>query len=82
MPQQHKSLHMITEGLAIFILAPYLLYLSLTQHLNIFHRIALIIIVILTLIIDGYFLIQWYLDNSNILHPNVKFIKNVNIKKM
>lgn len=66
MPQQHKSLHMITEGLAIFVLAPYLLYLSLSQPLNMFHRIALIIIVILTLIIDGYFLIQWYLDNEQL----------------
>jgi len=57
MPAEDKRLHVVTEAIAVFILAPYLLYVS--RFTPGFHRYVVIIIALLTIIIDGYLLSKW-----------------------
>jgi hypothetical protein len=67
MPQEQKYLHIVTETIAVFVLVPFLFTLSLNKSLNIYSRIFLFITAILTIIIDGYLLVQWILQPEDIL---------------
>lgn len=58
MPEEHKIIHVITEAMAVFILAPYLIYLSFKQD-NPFDKYFLIFLAICTWVVDGYLLIMW-----------------------
>jgi hypothetical protein len=58
MPEAQRNLHIITESLAVFILAPILIYIGLKQK-NQWYKSFLIILGIGTLIVDGYLLSQW-----------------------
>lgn len=58
MPRKQKTLHIVTEILALPV-GIYLIYLGGTLDINIFHRIALGVIGFGNLIIDGYLLYKW-----------------------
>ena len=63
-----KNIHIITEALAIFIVAPILIIFTI-QHwnnINNFYKLFFVIFITLTILIDGYLLIQWF-KNGKIL---------------
>ena len=64
MPQQEKLLHQISEGAALFLLSPYLLYLAIKMFKlgSYINGLLLILIVLATLAIDGYLLYKWTFD--------------------
>ena len=54
MPQADKTLHIVSEGAAIFILVPYLYFLLKTEIKTPLHKIIISFVIILTLLVDGY----------------------------
>lgn len=63
-----KNIHITTEALAIFIVAPILIIFTI-QHwnnINNFYKLFFVIFITLTILIDGYLLIQWF-KNGKIL---------------
>lgn len=58
MPLKDKNIHLFFEALAVFILAPYLLFLNITHITHPVHKIIIYIIIIGTLLVDGYLLSQ------------------------
>lgn len=58
MPKQQANIHIFFEFLAIFFVAPYLLFMSTKIPQP--HRFLFILISIMTIIIDGYLLCKWF----------------------
>lgn len=61
MPQEDAKLHIIAEILSIFVAAPALIYIGTKQKNGeyVYFRYILILIGILTLVVDGYLLLQY-----------------------
>ena len=57
MPLAQKKLHIISEFLAVLILVPYFIYLS--KKVDTINASFLLSLAFLTLLIDGYLLLQW-----------------------
>jgi TctA family transporter len=54
MPAEQKNIHIITEALAVVVLAPYLSYLAIYHVKSNVHKFLIFLIVLTTLIVDGY----------------------------
>jgi hypothetical protein len=61
MPQNDTKIHIITELLAVFVVAPLLIYIGLQQKNGEYELYGFILILIglLTLALDGYLLSQY-----------------------
>lgn len=65
MPEKERKIHILTELLAVVMIAPYLIWLSwnihnITKHTINIHKNILLLIAIMTIIVDGYLLVRWY----------------------
>jgi hypothetical protein len=59
MPQEDKTLHIVFEIIAVFILVPFFIYLLNKHNFNYIEKTMLILIIIGTLLVDGYLLFKW-----------------------
>lgn len=60
MAQQHKYIHMFTELLAVILIVPFLLHILSKYKFKPFDRYFIILIIIATIIIDGYLFFTWF----------------------
>ena len=75
MALKDKTLHIITEFGAIILMIPFYLKILFKYKLQLFDKFGMIFIIIMTIIIDGYLLISWFMiDNEN---NNVSMIKKL-----
>jgi len=59
-----KSIHIITELSAVLLIVPFLISLLFKYKFKTFDKYILIIIIILTIIIDGGLLINWFIPKK------------------
>lgn len=64
MARKHKIIHQITELLAVILLVPFLISLLYKYKFKDFDKNFLILIIILTIIIDGYLFFTWFNNNK------------------
>ncbi len=56
---EQKSVHIIGEIMALIFVVPFLSYLLCRYNFTILEQIVLYLIIIFTIIIDGWLLYQW-----------------------
>ena len=64
MPQEDRTLHIISEAIAILIVVPWLIWIVWKKEISDLDRLFLIALAIGTLLIDGYLLVKWYIPSS------------------
>lgn len=60
MALKEKYIHMLFEFLAVTILVPFFIHLLISYKFNFFDKYFLIIIIITTIIVDGYLFFSWF----------------------
>lgn len=58
MPKEEIVLHLASEAVAIFVVAPVLFYIA-ARGLNNYSKAFLILVGVLTLLVDGFLFYQW-----------------------
>ena len=59
MAKEQKALHMLTEFLAVFLLVPFFWSLIQKDYLHKYDKYFLLIIIITTIVVDGYLFLTW-----------------------
>jgi len=63
MPQEDRTLHIVSEAIAILIVVPWLIWIVWKKEISDLDRLFLIVLAIGTLIIDGYLLVKWFIPS-------------------
>lgn len=58
MPVKEKNIHIVTEVLAVIVIAPLLLWIAYSGNLSPTKRYVLIAMAIVTILVDGYLLLK------------------------
>lgn len=75
MANDQRLLHQITELLAIIILVPFLLHIIIKYKLEKIDKYIIIVIIILTLLIDGYLFLTWMdskINNTDMIRKLIR----------
>jgi hypothetical protein len=60
MALKEKKIHMLFEFLALTILIPFFIHLLIKYKFKYFDKYFLILIILTTLLVDGYLLFSWF----------------------
>ena len=60
MPQEDRTLHIVSEAIAVLVVVPWLIWIVWKKELSDIDRLFLLVLAIGTLLVDGYLLIKWY----------------------
>lgn len=69
---KEKSIHMIFEFLAVTILVPFFIHLLVKYKFKLFDKYFLTIIIITTIIVDGYLFFTWFRKTEKFVNQEKK----------
>lgn len=72
MALKEKNIHIIFEFLAVTILVPFFIHLLTKYKFKFFDKYFLIIIIITTIIVDGYLFFTWFRKTENFVNKEKK----------
>lgn len=81
MSSKEKYIHIIFEFLAIVILVPFFIHLLVKYNFNLFDKYFLIIIIIVTIIVDGYLLFTWFRNKEEFINQEKRNMINKLIRQ-
>lgn len=81
MALKEKKIHIIFEFLAVTILVPFFIHLLLKYKFKFFDKYFLIIIILTTIIVDGYLFLSWFRKTEKFVNNEKKEMINKLIRQ-